>query len=162
MSDRNISFHLPDAEATTAIARRLAPMLRAGDVILLTGDVGAGKTHFARGVIQALLRTPEDIPSPTFTLVQTYEAESAEIWHCDLYRITSTFELEELGLVDAFENAVCLIEWPDRLGCLTPPTALNVAISTGEHEDARDFTLRWQDPSWDDRIHALATPDHPS
>ncbi|MEL6609822.1 MAG: tRNA (adenosine(37)-N6)-threonylcarbamoyltransferase complex ATPase subunit type 1 TsaE [Pseudomonadota bacterium] len=102
-------------EATTALAERLASVTQRGDVYLLEGPVGAGKSHFARSFIQACLPYPEDIPSPTFTLVQTYEAPDWPIWHCDLYRMSDSSELIELGLIDAMDGSVCLIEWPDRL-----------------------------------------------
>lgn len=91
-----------------------------GDVVLLEGAVGAGKTHLARALIHAVLLQDEDVPSPTFTLVQTYDTRNGTLWHSDLYRLSSTFEIEELGLIDAFADAICLIEWPDRLGELTP------------------------------------------
>ncbi|MEM7488306.1 MAG: tRNA (adenosine(37)-N6)-threonylcarbamoyltransferase complex ATPase subunit type 1 TsaE, partial [Pseudomonadota bacterium] len=101
-----------------------------GDCLLLSGPVGAGKTAFARAVIHARLaaeeRPPEDVPSPTFTLVQTYDVGPFEIWHADLYRLTDPAEVLELGLEEAFRDAVCLIEWPDRLGPDTPPDALRL------------------------------------
>jgi len=106
----------------------LAPQLNAGDVILLEGSIGAGKSFFARALILSLLTTPEDIPSPTFTLVQTYDAPKFDIWHCDLYRLTTPYEVQELGLEDAFEAALCLVEWPDRLGDLTPEDALVISL----------------------------------
>lgn len=111
-------FSSRDAAATTALAERMADHLRAGDVLLLSGDLGAGKTHFARSLIQHLLAADglsEDVPSPTFTLVQTYATKVVEIWHADLYRLTDPQELWELGLDEAFETAISLIEWPERL-----------------------------------------------
>ena len=119
---------LPDPEATAALARRLAPHLRAGDVILLEGPIGAGKTHFARALIQAL-GVAEDVPSPTFTLVQTYEAPDFDIWHADLYRLTHPDEAVELGLTEAFESALCLVEWPEKLGRDAPNAALTLRFS---------------------------------
>jgi len=142
---------LPDPDATVALARRIAPALRPGDVLLLSGPVGAGKTHFARSLIQALLPTPEDVPSPTFTLVQTYQGAAFEIWHTDLYRLTQADEVIELGLLEAFENAVTLVEWPDRLGDLAPSDALSLGFSPQTEEDQRVLDLTWRDPRWDDR-----------
>jgi tRNA threonylcarbamoyladenosine biosynthesis protein TsaE len=126
------TINLPSPEATETLARRLAPCLGAGDVLLLEGEIGAGKTHFARALIRALLeraRAPEeDIPSPTFTLVQTYVAGALEIWHADLYRLSDPQEIEELGLIAAFDMSLCIVEWPDRLGPLAPPDALRIAL----------------------------------
>ncbi|HPE24392.1 MAG: tRNA (adenosine(37)-N6)-threonylcarbamoyltransferase complex ATPase subunit type 1 TsaE [Rhodobacteraceae bacterium] len=127
----SLHLALPSAEATDALARRLAPCLAAGDTLLLEGDIGAGKTHFARALIRERLGPAgqwEDIPSPTFTLVQTYDTGDATIWHADLYRLTSPQEVWELGLEDAFSNAICLVEWPDRLGPARPADALTLSF----------------------------------
>ena len=85
MASHALDLTLHDADQTARLAVTLGCALTAGDVVLLTGDVGAGKTHFARALIQSLLPVPEDVPSPTFTLVQTYDAPAAAIWHADLY-----------------------------------------------------------------------------
>lgn len=137
------------------IAAALAPHLRPGDAILLSGDVGAGKTHFARSVIHASLSVPEDVPSPTYTLVQTYPGQWGEIWHADLYRLSDTQEIEELGLMQAFGEAVCLIEWPDRLGDLTPASALRITLTAGNDDNHRQLDLGWCDPRWNDKIKGL-------
>ena len=148
----SLTLTLDSPEKTADFARRLGSDLTGGDVILLDGDVGAGKTHFARALIQSLLTQPEDVPSPTFTLVQSYQAAHAEIWHADLYRLTGTHEIEELGLVDAFETAICLVEWPDRLGDLQPPSALTLQFAHGDQDAARQATARWTDPRWAARL----------
>ncbi len=134
---------------TAACAQTIGARLGAGDVILLSGDVGAGKTHFARSLIQSRLSAPEDVPSPTFTLVQVYDADEIEIWHSDLYRLSGPDQVFELGLADAFEQAVCLVEWPDRLGDLAPQNALSVSLSHGDEEDVRSAQFQWTDPKWD-------------
>lgn len=126
----------------------MAPLVAGGDVILLEGSIGAGKSFFARALISALLIEPEDIPSPTFTLVQTYDAAEFEIWHCDLYRLTSPFEAQELGLEEAFETALCLVEWPDRLGDLTPQDALVLTLEVTDTLQARRATLHASTPRW--------------
>ncbi len=132
-----VTLKLATAAATDALAARLAPRLRAGDVLLLEGPIGAGKTHFARALIGALQRAAgqrtEEVPSPSFTLVQTYAAGDLEIWHADLYRLSDPSELTELGLDAAFGTALVLVEWPDRLGLLPPPQALTLRF-----EDAPD------------------------
>lgn len=155
---RLLSFSLPSEQATAAFARRLAPRLKAGDVILLDGQIGAGKTHFARALIQARLAQPEDVPSPTFTLVQTYDTDGPEIWHSDLYRLTDPDEAEELGLFEAFETAICLVEWPDRLGPLAPETALTLSFHAPQAmPDTRRITARWTDPRWTQPLEEIAT-----
>ena len=146
-SARERVFSLDSPEATERVAFEVAQFLAAGDCLLLEGPVGAGKSTFARAVIASLLATPEDIPSPTFTLVQTYETANFEIWHCDLYRLNSSDELMELGLEDAFVEAVTLVEWPDRLGDLAPKNAQRLLFSDGPADDARVLTVsgdaRW-------------------
>lgn len=147
MSACSLTLSLPDAEATAALASRLAPQLKAGDTLLLSGDIGAGKTTFARALIRARLGNPaEDVPSPTFTLVQTYDAGAGEIWHCDLYRLTDPQEVLELGLDDAFQTAICLIEWPDRLGPDAPGDALCIQFTAAadHHELSLTGGPRWQ------------------
>jgi len=119
---------LPDPEATEALGRKLSLRARAGDVILLEGPIGAGKSCLARAFIRARLGEAEEVPSPTFTLVQVYEADGAEIWHADLYRLTHPDEVWELGLDDAFTSAISLVEWPDRLGAHVPPDALRIGL----------------------------------
>lgn len=143
---------LSSGAATTDAAAQLAPTLVSGDTILLHGQVGAGKTHFSRAMIQSLLAVPEDVPSPTFTLVQTYDTKAGIIWHTDLYRIGSTSEIEELGLLDAFETAICLVEWPDKLGVLNPSAALNLTLTDGPDEDSRMMTAHWEDARWTDKL----------
>lgn len=126
--DPPLTLHLADAEATTRLGQWFAARLRAGDCLLLEGPIGAGKSHFARALIQARLGRAEDVPSPTFTLVQTYQAD-VELWHADLYRLTHPDEVLELGLDMAFDAAICLIEWPDRLGAHRPDGAMRLRFS---------------------------------
>src|SRR6056297_4111622 len=123
---------LSSPQATAALAARIAPLLRPGDTLLLSGPIGAGKTAFARALIQARLGRAEDVPSPTFTLVQTYDDGICEIWHADLYRLTVPEDAVELGLEQAFAEAICLVEWPDRLGDLRPEGALALDFAAGE------------------------------
>lgn len=124
-----ISAFLPDEAATERLAQWLAPRLAAGDCLLLDGPIGAGKSHFARALIRARLGRPqEDVPSPTFTLVQVYQADDVEIWHADLYRLGHPDEAWELGLEEAFHTAITLIEWPERLGALAPKNAIHLSL----------------------------------
>ncbi|WP_299728455.1 tRNA (adenosine(37)-N6)-threonylcarbamoyltransferase complex ATPase subunit type 1 TsaE [uncultured Tateyamaria sp.] len=150
MTPSPLTLDWPDPDATARCAVALGTSLDPGDVILLAGPVGAGKTHFARALIQSLLITPEDVPSPTFTLVQTYDTQAGTLWHADLYRVSMDTEVDELGLLEAFEDAICLVEWPDRLGPLTPPDALHLEIAAVG--DGRVARLTWSDPKWSDRL----------
>ncbi len=160
MSEQLSTLDLVSPEATAAFAATLGVRLVPGDVILLDGPIGAGKTHFARALIQsrlAALGRAEDVPSPTFTLVQTYDAGEAEIWHTDLYRVGDASEVVELGLDEAFETAICLVEWPDRLGPHAPADPLTLRFAT-TGEMARRVTAsgsaRWKDLLSDVAAHA--------
>lgn len=149
MQDPVYSEHLFTSENQTAtFAARLAQHLRPGDCVLMEGPVGAGKSFFARAAILSLLEEPEDIPSPTFTLVQTYDSLAGEIWHSDLYRLSHPDEIEELGLNDAMTNAICFIEWPDRLGSYCPENALTLMFENGQGADERRLALRASDRRW--------------
>ncbi|WP_333712143.1 tRNA (adenosine(37)-N6)-threonylcarbamoyltransferase complex ATPase subunit type 1 TsaE [Yoonia sp.] len=141
-----LTRQISDETAMAAFAARLAPQIGIGDTLLLSGSIGAGKSAFARGFIRAKLGRAEDVPSPTFTLVQTYDTAEGEIWHCDLYRLTHPDEALELGLDAAFETAICLIEWPDRLGDAAPENALHLAFSAGpaSHEVVVSGNPDWQ------------------
>lgn len=149
------SLILTSPEETAALAAAMADILGPGDVLLLEGPIGAGKTHFARALIQTLLARHdalEDVPSPTFTLVQTYEAGETEIWHADLYRLSHPDDVLELGLIDAFETALCLVEWPDRLGDLRPAGALVLSFANHDDPETRTVTLSSDDPRWADLL----------
>lgn len=143
---------LASADETTAIAEDFAKHLSAGDCVCLSGPVGAGKTHFARTIIQTILamdRPVEDVPSPTFTLVQVYDTAKGEIWHTDLYRLSSFDELIELGLDDAFETAITLVEWPDRLGEATPARRIELDFAPVDATaDGRKLTIRAFGDNW--------------
>lgn len=138
-------------EETTQIARALAPALQPGDVVLLKGPIGAGKSHFARSAIQCVMTEPEDIPSPTYTIVQTYLTPRAEVWHADLYRLTDAGELHELGLWTAFDEAISFVEWPERLGDQAPAAALLIEIDVLD-EQARHVRFSWSHSRWDARL----------
>jgi len=140
----SLELALPDEAATARLAARVAVRARAGDVIGLSGGLGAGKTAFARAFIRALPGGAAigEVPSPTFTLVQVYELDRATVWHVDLYRLTRPEEAWELGLEEAFATAIALIEWPERLGDALPPDRLEVALSAGTGDGARRARIR--------------------
>ncbi|MGZ5961709.1 MAG: tRNA (adenosine(37)-N6)-threonylcarbamoyltransferase complex ATPase subunit type 1 TsaE [Rhizomicrobium sp.] len=119
---------LGDLAATEALGARIAASMRVGDAIALKGDLGAGKTTLARAILRALGVT-ENVPSPTFTLVQSYETPLMPVRHFDLYRVTDSSELDELGLDEALDEGAALIEWPERAGSRLPQDALHVALS---------------------------------
>lgn len=150
---RQIQFSNQDE--TAAFAARLGVELAEGDVILLSGEIGSGKTHFARSLIQSTMLVPEDVPSPTFTLVQIYETQRGEIWHADLYRLASIEEIEELGLDEAFSSSICLIEWPDKLGPLRPRNALHLHFEADQGDDnRRSLKMDWTDEKWSPMIES--------
>jgi len=156
MAHRHAALTFNSEDETARFAAKLGAILRPGDTVLLDGDIGAGKTFLARSLIQSLQDNPEDVPSPTFTLIQTYETSAGEVWHSDLYRIGTTDELEELGLFDAFETAICLVEWPDRLGDQTPTDALKIQMTADPQTvDQRHITIEGPKTKWGDRISNL-------
>ncbi|MGL4321609.1 MAG: tRNA (adenosine(37)-N6)-threonylcarbamoyltransferase complex ATPase subunit type 1 TsaE [Paracoccaceae bacterium] len=124
-----VDLFLSDEDATEAFGRWLAPALRAGDTVLLTGVIGAGKTHLVRAILKRRLGAATEVPSPTFTLVQSYEDGDLEIAHADLYRISHPDEVMELGLEGAMAKGIALVEWPERLGSYRPTNALDLTLS---------------------------------
>lgn len=139
---------LPSPESMDAFAGRVASLSKTGDVIALSGELGTGKTRFARAFIRARLGRPEDVPSPTFTLAQRYGAGADVIWHFDLYRLGDPSELGELGIEDAVVEGMVLIEWPERLDRPLSPDSLEIRIAFAGDSEARHVTLlgrgRWK------------------
>ena len=133
-------LNLADEAATRDLGVRLARSARPGDVIALHGDLGAGKTTLARAFVQALTDQDEEVPSPTFTLVQTYDTPDAPLWHFDLYRLEKPEDVYELGFDDACAD-ICLIEWPQRLGGLLPRNRLDVMMETTPNPGERRVRL---------------------
>lgn len=123
------TIHLADPAATEALGAKLAAGLRIGDALLLFGDLGAGKTTLARGLVGAWTGGDCETPSPTYTLVQTYDGSDGELWHFDLYRLESPDDAAELGLDEALATGVTVIEWPERLGDSAPPDRLELRLA---------------------------------
>jgi len=150
MSGLNVAS--ADASQTHLIAKALARQCRSGDCILLRGDLGAGKTTFARGFIEALCGEQE-VVSPTFTLVQTYPSPAGAIWHFDLYRVKNPEEIAEIGLDEALTGGITLIEWPEIVQSRLPDDALNVTIEIGSTPDERRITF--VGAGWQSRLELL-------
>lgn len=146
---------LPDAQATTALGRCLAPHLGAGDVVALAGALGSGKSTLARAAVQALCGAETDVPSPTFTLVQPYFPPAGPtLYHIDLYRLASPDELVDLGWDEMVAEAACLVEWPENAGPLLPLERLDVALAAAADGAARRAVLT-PGPRWRDRLPAI-------
>lgn len=138
MTPPPLPLSLDDLDATHRLAALLAARAEPGMAILLTGPLGAGKSELARAFVRAWLDDPDaEVPSPTFTLVQPYEGDRGSVWHCDLYRLGDPGEVEELGLLEAFCDAVVLVEWPDRLGAHLPSDRLELALEICHGSDRR-------------------------
>jgi len=150
-----VVINLPDEAATATLAARLAAIARVGDIIALEGDLGAGKTTFARAFICASGVADREVPSPTFTLVQVYDAAEAEIWHFDLYRLAAADEAWELGIEEAFLSGISLIEWPDRLGRLLPQRRLAITLEFSDRPEARRVVIEG-DAEWRARLCEIA------
>jgi tRNA threonylcarbamoyl adenosine modification protein YjeE len=139
------SCPLPDLDATARLGADIAGGLRVGDCVALWGDLGAGKTTLARAILQALGVT-EDVPSPTFTLVQSYETRHLAVSHYDLYRLKHSGEMRELGFDDALLDGAALVEWPERAPEALPPEALHVRLSLADGARIARLTgpARWE------------------
>lgn len=132
---------------TAAQAAELAATLKTGDTLFLKGPLGAGKSVFARALIRSLTKTPDlEVPSPTFTLVQTYDADIGPIHHFDLYRLKNPDEIYELGWEEAITEGITIVEWPERLGVLSPARFIEINISpVPAQPDIRNITIRKQE-----------------
>jgi tRNA threonylcarbamoyladenosine biosynthesis protein TsaE len=139
---------LADEVATARLAARIAGIARARDTIALRGALGSGKTSFARAFIRALGTGSEEVPSPTFTLVETYHfAGRPPVWHFDLYRLAAAEDVYELGIEEAWSEGIALIEWPELIAGLLPPERLDIVLEQGAVPSARrarvDGSARW-------------------
>ena len=149
-----VTIELPDESATCRLAGTVAGLARVGDVIALAGELGTGKTVFARAFIHAR-GTDEEVPSPTFTLVQVYDLAGGPVYHFDLYRLEDPEEAYELAIEEAFADGITLIEWPERLDGLLPAERLDVALAMGETEDARRVSVTGH-AGWAERMEETA------
>jgi tRNA threonylcarbamoyladenosine biosynthesis protein TsaE len=148
-------IELADEAATARLAAALAAAARPGDCFALAGPLGSGKTSLARSFIRSLGDPDEEVPSPTFTLVQTYEMAAFTLWHFDLYRLSRPEDAIELGFDEALAEGVVLVEWPERLGPLLPAARLDIALSPGATPGARRAVLGGG-AAWRARLAGLA------
>ena len=139
-------FDLPDLTSVAALARKIAPHLKCGDVLKLEGDLGVGKTTFTRALIAALAGEEIDVPSPTFTLVQQYDLPQFALFHFDLYRLKNSEELIEIGLEQALTEGVTVLEWPQLAADFLPADSLVMQLSfSGEGRRAQlQAPLSWK------------------
>jgi len=143
MTDKTL--FLADDDATADLGRRLAAVLRPGDLVLLEGDLGAGKTALARTVIRTLVGDDRlDVPSPSFALVQPYEANGLPVLHADLYRISSPREVDELGLFDR-ADAIVLVEWPERSDEVVQQATVAIRLVVPVGGEGREVTVEFVD-----------------
>lgn len=142
---------------TAACAARLAPLLRAGDVLCMRGTLGMGKSVFCRALIRTLCNLPDlTVPSPTYTLVQAYDASGVPVYHFDLYRLEAPDEVYELGWEEALYDGISLIEWPERLENIVPSERLDIVLSQdGPVPDARLITMEPHGKGWEERLAVL-------
>ncbi|MEX0809757.1 MAG: tRNA (adenosine(37)-N6)-threonylcarbamoyltransferase complex ATPase subunit type 1 TsaE [Dongiaceae bacterium] len=155
LHEPEIRLAIGNEAALGRLAARLAARARPGDLIALEGDLGAGKTSFARAFIRSLQDEPEDVPSPTFTLLQSYETKAGLVHHFDLYRIENPAETGPLGFEEALGEGIVLVEWPERLGALLPAERLSLRLEFGSTPDSRRATLR-ATGSWAARMRNIA------
>jgi tRNA threonylcarbamoyl adenosine modification protein YjeE len=138
-------FRIKNETETKVFAEEVAAFADVGDVICLFGGLGAGKTNFSRSFIRSLTKPSQDVPSPTYTLVQNYEIQKhpnlIEVWHFDLYRISEEVEIIELGIEDACSDGIVLIEWPENALRLLPERRLEIHFEFSQHHEERILTL---------------------
>ena len=153
MNSEDASFRitLEDQSATEAFGTRLAEIAYPKDIFLLNGNLGSGKSIIARAFIRTYCQTNEEIPSPTFTLLQTYDSGPFAVFHFDLYRLNTVEETFELGIEEAFDDGISLVEWPDRLGGQLPNDRLEINIMVGRELTSREIILKGYG-YWTDRL----------
>lgn len=152
-------YRTTSVEGTRALAAAVAPLVRTGDLLLLVGDLGAGKTAFTQGFARAL-GIEEPITSPTFTLARSYEGR-VTLHHLDVYRLDSVQEAEDLGLGELLEDGVTVIEWGDQIAPALPADYLELRFAYGADDDDRDVRLRVVGPSWSARQRSLTAALEP-
>mgnify|MGYP005627870997 FL=1 len=151
----HLTMPLRSEDDTVRFAEQVWQHAKRNDVIAMWGDLGVGKTAFVRGFIRAATTATEEVPSPTFTLLQTYDSGLGTIHHFDLYRIEHEDEVLELGIDDAFADGVSLIEWPGNMGRWLPHKRLDLTLETLGDSGARMAKLSSDDPDWQARLAGM-------
>lgn len=155
-SHKRIYLSLANEAATHDLGRFCASLAKTGDVFLLHGDLGMGKSVFSRGFIKGLDENIDEIPSPTFTIVQHYQTPKGRVDHYDLYRLEDESELHEIGFDDSLINAISLVEWPDRLGRSMPDHGFVIALKGNtDDKNARQAFIEGEN----ERLSGLSWPD---
>lgn len=158
---KELVMRTSSAGETHAAAAAIASACRPGDLILLAGDLGAGKTTFVQGFAAALGVT-DPVTSPTFTLLHSYDGRDGRVLHADVYRMDALQEVLDLGLHEALdEGDIALVEWGDAASAALPTERLEIALSFGAADDERRFEVRGVGPGWADRAEALARVTEP-
>jgi tRNA threonylcarbamoyladenosine biosynthesis protein TsaE len=156
-----LSFHLPDAAATEHFGARLAPLLRGGMIVTLHGELGSGKTTLVRGLLRARgISGP--IKSPTYALVEHYPVSSLYFYHFDFYRFMNPNEWDSAGMSDYFrDDAVCIVEWPERVGGLLPEPDVALSLSYAVQDRGRDVVARAFSAAGERCLSVLAAANPP-
>ena len=159
-SKKKLVFYDLNIEQISDLATFFSQLLKPADSLLLLGEIGSGKTFFARKVIQRMMVNQnilvEEVPSPTFSIVQVYDMLSSVVWHLDLYRLSNFDELIELGLEDISENVISLIEWPDKMGPYAPSRNISITFGQGKRDfDSRTICLEFNGPGWENTSDSL-------
>ena len=156
MLNKPMNYLSKSESDTESLAEKIGKNLKIGDVICLQGDLGMGKSVFARALIRSLAEDNSlEVPSPTFTLLQTYETASGPVWHFDLYRIEEPEEIYELGWEDGLKEAINIIEWPERLGDLKPNRTISIGITpVKENANHRNIELHSRE-NWVQELGSL-------
>lgn len=150
-----MEFALLSSDQTAALARTIAALSETGDVILLTGELGAGKTFFARAFINAFLRGEHEVTSPTYTIMQCYEGTTGHVWHADLYRLDEGADIHQLGFDEALETGVVLVEWPERVDSKVWPKnhlTIQLKFADNDNEGERIAHLSASGEEWEEKL----------
>lgn len=157
-----LTFEMMDEAALTRLGQRLAMVLVSGDLVRLEGPLGSGKTTLARSLIRAVSTPDEEVPSPTFALVQHYDTQKGNLWHLDLYRLAQADDVWELGFEEMLEDGICLVEWPEKAEHAMPSDALRVVLAhqcddagVGTGREVTFSVASAYSDRWRERLHGL-------